>query len=44
MSLTEPAQREIAAQAIDLHKTYGKGAAEVRALDGVSLEDRKSVV
>ena len=38
MSLTDPAQREIAAQAIDLHKTYGKGAAEVRALDGVSLD------
>jgi len=38
VSLTDPAQREIAAQAIDLHKTYGKGAAEVRALDGVSLD------
>jgi len=30
----------VAARAIDLHKRYGTGAAEVRALDGVSLEVR----
>ncbi|MBO0842408.1 MAG: ABC transporter ATP-binding protein [Nocardioides sp.] len=34
--MSEP--RAIAAQAIDLHKTYGKGDNEVRALDGVSID------
>lgn len=29
---------EIAAQAIDLHKTYGDGQSQVRALDGVSVD------
>ena len=38
MSLTDPARPEVAAQAIDLRKTYGRGDAEVRALDGVSLD------
>ena len=29
---------DIAAQAIDLHKTYGDGQSEVRALDGVTVD------
>ncbi|KRB73950.1 hypothetical protein ASE01_18280 [Nocardioides sp. Root190] len=28
----------VAARAVDLHKTYGSGGAEVRALDGVSID------
>jgi putative ABC transport system ATP-binding protein len=30
--------RSVAARAVDLHKTYGKQEAEVRALDGVSID------
>ena len=30
--------RTVAARAVDLHKTYGKQEAEVRALDGVSID------
>ena len=33
-----PATSRIAARAIDLHKVYGSGTAEVRALDGVSID------
>lgn len=33
-----PADRTVAARAVDLHKTYGKQEAEVRALDGVSID------
>ena len=32
----------IAAQAIDVHKVYGSGEAEVRALDGVTVEFERS--
>ncbi len=35
-----PASGEVAARVVDLHKTYGEGDAEVRALDGVSLDIR----
>jgi putative ABC transport system ATP-binding protein len=31
-------QRVVAARAVDLHKTYGAGDSEVRALDGVTLD------
>ncbi|WP_375001410.1 ABC transporter ATP-binding protein [Aeromicrobium sp. CTD01-1L150] len=41
MTETVPSHsREVAARAADLVKTYGKGAAQVRALDGVSLDVR----
>ncbi|WP_262851332.1 ABC transporter ATP-binding protein [Mumia quercus] len=33
-----PTSRTVAARAVDLHKTYGKQEAEVRALDGVSID------
>ncbi len=33
-----PATGEVAARVADLHKTYGEGDAEVRALDGVTLD------
>jgi len=36
--LQAPAPSTVAAQAIDLHKTYGTGDSLVRALDGVSLD------
>jgi len=35
-----PIPGEVAARVVDLHKTYGEGDAEVRALDGVSLDIR----
>ncbi|MBM9458984.1 ABC transporter ATP-binding protein [Nocardioides sp. zg-536] len=33
-----PGTAGVAARTVDLHKTYGLGSAEVRALDGVTLE------
>lgn len=38
MSQTATAQRTIAARAVNLSKVYGKGLAEVRALDDVSID------
>ena len=37
---TRPTSGDVAARVVDLHKTYGEGDAEVRALDGVSLDIR----
>ena len=37
-TMTETEQRPAAARAVDLTKTYGKGDALVRALDGVTVE------
>ncbi len=37
-SSTPPDVVRVAARVVDLHKVYGKGEAEVRALDGVSID------
>jgi putative ABC transport system ATP-binding protein len=36
--VTEQTTPDVAARAVDLHKTYGSGDSEVRALDGVTLD------